>query len=97
MIEAQKRSAPDIAHWLVAEIAKLAGIPRGQIREDEPITSYLFDSRDALSLAAELEAWLGVELSASIVWDHPTIAALAEHVAVELLRSPRGADAPPPA
>ena len=45
------------------------------------ITDYLFDSRDALNLAADLQRWLGVEMSASIVWDHPTISALAAHVA----------------
>ena len=93
---AEARSALDIVNWLIAEISKLAGIPDDQIRGDQPITDYLFDSRDALSLAAELEAWLGVEFSASIVWDHPTIDALAEHVAAEMREGPRGADAQSP-
>jgi acyl carrier protein len=92
---AETRSARDIADWLVAEIAKLAGIPREQIQVNEFITDYLFDSKDALSLAAELEAWLGVELAASIVWDHPTIAALAEHVAAETRERPRDTGALP--
>ena len=83
---AETRSAQEIAGWLVAEVAKLVGAPEERIRRDEPIVNYLTDSRDALSLAADLEDWLGVQLSASIVWDHPTIAALADHVAAELVK-----------
>ncbi len=94
MIDHQRRSAEDIVRWLVAETSKLLGIPPEEIRADEPILNYLLDSRDALSLAADLESWLGVELSASIVWDHPTIAALAEHVAREVLQGKAGAVTP---
>jgi acyl carrier protein len=49
------------------------------------MTTYLTDSRDALSLAGDLQTWLGVELSASIMWDHPTIAALASFMVQEVL------------
>jgi acyl carrier protein len=91
MVDKEKRSAGDIVNWLVAEIAKVSNLPREQVRVDEPIASYLFDSRDALNLAADLETWLGVEMSASLLWDHPTIAAVAEHVAAEVLGPDQGA------
>jgi len=39
------------------------------------------DSVAAVGLAGELEDWLDVELPATILWDYPTIAALAEYLA----------------
>jgi acyl carrier protein len=90
MVQVEKRSAGDIVNWLVAEIAKVSNLPTEQVQVDQPIASYLFDSRDALNLAADLETWLGVEMSASLLWDHPTIAAVADHVAAEVLRGGTG-------
>ena len=80
MDKPMKHSAQDVEIWLVAEIAKLIGQPKEQLHVDEPIANYLTDSRDALSLAADLQSWLHVEISAYVVWDHPTIAALASYV-----------------
>jgi acyl carrier protein len=94
MADNEKRSAEDVARWLIAQISQLIGIPAEELRADEPIVNYLSDSRDALSLAADLEGWLGVELSASIVWDHPTIAALADHVAEEVRKGREAAALP---
>jgi acyl carrier protein len=85
MVDVEKRSTGDIVNWLVTEVAKLTRLPREQVRVDEPLANYLFDSRDALNLAADLETWLGIEMSASLIWDHPTIEAIAEHVAGEVL------------
>jgi acyl carrier protein len=95
MVDSEKRSAGDVVKWLVAEISRLAGVPGEQIDVDAPITDYLFDSRDALSLTADLQGWLGVEMSASIVWDHPTIAALADHLAEQMRAAPGAAALPP--
>lgn len=86
--QTETRNAQDIANWLVVEISKLTGIPREQLDVEEPMTTYLTDSRDALSLAGDLQTWLGVELSASIMWDHPTIAALASFMVQEVLPEP---------
>jgi acyl carrier protein len=88
--QTETRSARDITRWLVAEIAKLTSIPADQLDVEEPITTYLTDSRDALSLAGDLQTWLGVELSASIMWDHPTIAALASFMVQEVLPGEQG-------
>lgn len=81
---ATRQSTQEIIDWLVTETAKLLGVPKGQIEIDEPLVNYLTDSRDALSLAADLQDWLGVEMSASLIWDHPTIKALAQYVVQEV-------------
>ena len=77
----EPRSAQEVQSWLVAEISRIVGVPKDEVDVDAPITSYLADSRDALTLAADLQDWLGLEISADIVWDHPTVAALSSHVA----------------
>ncbi len=81
MTERQTRSAEDIATWLAAEIARLKGVSKDAVDFDAALTDHLTDSRDALSLAANLQDWLGYEVSIYVVWDHPTLAALAAHLA----------------
>lgn len=83
----ERRSAEEVADWLVAEISHIIGVPREKVDLQAPITSYLMDSRDALTLAADLQDWLGVEISTDLVWDHPTVAAMSAHVAREVLGS----------
>ncbi len=83
MTHTQARSRDEIARWLVSSIAALVKAPGDTIDVEGALTDYLTDSRDALTLAADLQDWLGREVSVYIVWDHPTIAALADHLATE--------------
>jgi acyl carrier protein len=75
------KNAQEITDWLVGEVARLLELDRAQVSPDGPLVDYLTDSRDALSLTAELQAWLGREVSSYVMWDFPTIAALAAHLA----------------
>lgn len=76
-----RRSAQEISDWLVGEVARLIEADRAAVSPEGPLVDYLTDSRDALSLAAELQDWLGREVSAYVMWDFPTIASLARHLA----------------
>ena len=46
-----------------------------------PLRALGFDSLLAMELRARLEAGLGVKLAGNFVWQHPTLAALAEGLA----------------
>nr|VFJ49400.1 MAG: HAD-superfamily phosphatase, subfamily IIIC/FkbH-like domain-containing protein/thioester reductase domain-containing protein [Candidatus Kentron sp. FW] len=70
-----------ITSWLTAKIAKLAGIPPEQIDTDHPFAHYGLDSVAAAGLSGELGDWLGKPLPATVVYEYPTIDALARHVA----------------
>ncbi|GHF96250.1 MULTISPECIES: type I polyketide synthase [Amycolatopsis] len=68
-------SAPDAAAiraWLIARI--------GDVAVDRPLHETGLSSRDATSLAADLGEFVGRPLAPTLVWQYPTIAALADHL-----------------
>jgi myxalamid-type polyketide synthase MxaF len=54
------------------------------VRADEPLKSYGIDSLMGLELRNRLEAVLGMRLSATLVWAHPTVAKIADFLASQL-------------
>ena len=72
--------APDaatIARWLARRLAEAVDLEVDEIDIDIPFERYGLDSRNAASLAGELEEWLGRALPATLLWDYPTIAEVA--------------------
>ena len=78
-----KRSQEEIEEWITKKIAELIGIDFCEVEEDVPFHSYGLDSSDAISMAGDLEEWLGKELNATFFYDYPTIAILAAHLSKE--------------
>ncbi|WP_332519551.1 polyketide synthase Pks13 [Speluncibacter jeojiensis] len=66
--------------WLVNWVAEATGMPRDQITEDRPMEEFGLSSRDAVALGGEIEELVGVTLSATVVYQHPTIASLAQRI-----------------
>jgi acyl transferase domain-containing protein/acyl carrier protein len=62
------------------QAARVLGLAPGRIDPRKPLGSLGFDSLMTLELRNRLEASLGLKLSATVVWNHPTIAALSEHL-----------------
>ncbi len=63
-----------------SEIAHVLGVPRSEIDRSAPLASLGLDSMMALDASDRLERSLGVELPASLLWKHPTVSALSEHL-----------------
>jgi acyl carrier protein len=82
--EAEQLSEHDLAGWLRERVARGRKVAPDDIDLDEPLTTYGLDSVDAVAIVADLEAWLGLELDATLAWDFPTIQLLARHLAEEL-------------
>jgi aryl carrier-like protein len=70
------RSLETLATWLRQRIAEYARISPDEVDFDAPLAAYGLDSIYALTLSEEIEEYLGVVVSATIVWDTPTINAL---------------------
>ena len=75
------RSAVEIERRLVEAIVRRLGVPSDGIDPHAPMAELGLDPFDAVALAAELQSWLGVELPATIAFDHPSIRSLATHLA----------------
>ncbi|MEM8831589.1 MAG: alpha/beta fold hydrolase, partial [Cyanobacteria bacterium P01_G01_bin.19] len=69
-----------IQAWLTANLARRLGINETQVYTDEPFASSGLSSVDAVSLSADLEDWLDIKLSPTIVFDYPNINELAAYL-----------------
>ncbi|WP_084478523.1 polyketide synthase Pks13 [Nocardia jejuensis] len=82
---APKAAAADISvgelrEWLRRWVADATGQPIDNITVDRPMEEFGLASRDALALGGDIEEFTGVVLNATIVYQHPTIASLAERI-----------------
>lgn len=73
--------AEAIAAWLAARIGGPLGLAASAVDVRKPFASFGLGSLQAVTLAAELERWLGRSLSPTLVYEYPTIEALARHLA----------------
>ncbi|MDI2127659.1 type I polyketide synthase [Yinghuangia seranimata] len=76
--------AEHIADWLAGRVASLLGVGPESVPHDMPFTHLGLSSVQAVELSDDLQRWLGVELSATLAYDYPTIDAVAAHVAERL-------------
>nr|WP_206612483.1 polyketide synthase Pks13 [Prescottella agglutinans] len=69
-----------LREWLRNWIAEATGQPASAISDDRPMEEFGLSSRDAVALSGEIEDLVGVTLSATIVYQNPTIASLATRI-----------------
>lgn len=75
-----------IQNWLVESLAQRLGVAAATIDINEPFASTGLSSVAAVGLSADLEDWLEIKLSPTVVYDYPNIVELAKYLA----RSPDG-------
>ncbi|MFJ3234309.1 SDR family NAD(P)-dependent oxidoreductase [Streptomyces sp. NPDC086787] len=69
-----------IRAWLASAVAEAAGTDRAAVDPDRPIAEYGIGSRRLVTLAAELSELTGRTLEPSLVFNHPTITAIADAI-----------------
>lgn len=74
-------TAEAIASWLVDYLAKELAVAPETIDRRAALTDLGLGSRQAVILAGDLEDWLGRELDATVVYEHPSVEALAAFLA----------------
>lgn len=77
-------TATEIQVWLVSHLAEQLEINSNEIDVTITFERYGLDSSAAVSLSGDLEEWLGCEIDPTLLYDYPTIEALARHLAEEL-------------
>ncbi|WKU47822.1 aminotransferase class I/II-fold pyridoxal phosphate-dependent enzyme [Streptomyces sp. VNUA116] len=88
-------SSADIEAWLAARIAERLGLPASAVDRDLPFASLGLDSRQAVAVATELGDRLGRELPAGLVFEHPSVRAVAARLGAKA--QPRPAASSPTA
>lgn len=74
-------TAHDLEIWLLTKLSAVVGAPLGELDANAPFAQYGLDSASAVALSGEIATELKMDLEATLFWDHPTVADLAEHLA----------------
>ena len=80
LLQMERRQAPDAARTLsrcLNAAERVLGCP---IDKDQPLTEAGLDSLGAVELHRSLEAEFMVQLPATVAYDYPTAAALAQYI-----------------
>jgi acyl carrier protein len=80
-VDAQQPNTQAIETWLTERVSALVGVAPNELDTAQPFAAFGLDSIAAVGLSGELEDWLDVELPATLLWDYPTIATLAQYLA----------------
>ena len=75
------KSAEAIQAWLVSTLALLLEVQPHELNVNEPLSHSGLNSVEAITVSGDLSDWLGYEVSPTIVWDYPTVAAIAAYLA----------------
>jgi acyl carrier protein len=76
----ESRTAEEIQDWLVSQLSDLLDLEPDDIDFRATLDTYGLASREAVMLSGDLEVWLGRRLSPTLVYEYPTIEALAQHL-----------------
>ena len=71
----------DIRDWCIAYLRKMVDNPSIVIGPDASFAELGLDSASSAYFIVELEEWLGTELTPELVFEYPTISALAHFIA----------------
>ncbi|WP_017654183.1 type I polyketide synthase [Fortiea contorta] len=72
-----------IANWLIKKVSEQLQISPQTINISEPLAQYGLGSLAAVRISGELQEWLGRELPTTLLYDYPSIAALAKYLGNE--------------
>ena len=70
---------------LRAILARELHMPEAELEMDRPFAELGMNSVMAMSVRRDTEQFVGIELSATMLFNYPTIVALAEHLAKKVL------------
>jgi acyl carrier protein len=73
----------DLTDWLTVKVAGYVNVAPDTIDIETPLADLGIDSVLGMTLCADLECEKGFAVETTIVWDYPTIDAIATHLAAE--------------
>ncbi|MDZ7965814.1 MAG: beta-ketoacyl synthase N-terminal-like domain-containing protein [Nostoc sp. DedSLP03] len=82
-IDRELPTTKTIKDWLVSWLTRQLSLAETVIDIHQPFSYYGLGSVEAMILVGDLESWLGHSLTPTLVWNYPSIAALAQYLAVD--------------
>jgi acyl carrier protein len=76
-------TAAEIQAWIVSYLAQLLEINPDELNTTIPFDQYGLDSAAAVGMTGDLEDWVGRKIDPTLLYDYPTIEALAQQLAEE--------------
>jgi aryl carrier-like protein len=73
----------ELADWLTIKVAGYVNVPPDTIDVDTPLADCGIDSVLGMTLCADLQCEKGFVVETTVVWDYPTIDAIATYLAAE--------------
>lgn len=77
-------TAEAIRQWLIERLARQVKISPAEVDTAKPFEAYGLDSRVAIQVSGALEKIVERRLSPGLLYEHPTIDDLSDHLAKEL-------------
>lgn len=77
-------SAESLRSWLVRRLAKQMSVDPSEIDPTRSFASYGLDSMVAVQVSGDLEKLVEQRLSPALLFEHPSIEELTQHLAAEL-------------
>jgi phthiocerol/phenolphthiocerol synthesis type-I polyketide synthase A len=74
----------ELENGLLAILARELQIPEAELELDRPFAELGLNSVMAMSIRRDAEQLVGIELSATMLWNHPTVTSLTEYLAKKL-------------
>ncbi|WP_058042447.1 acyl carrier protein [Streptomyces roseifaciens] len=71
-------SPVELEFWLIERVASYLRLDTREVDPQESFANLGLDSVYALTLTADIEDTLGIEVEPTLAWDYPTISALAK-------------------
>ena len=70
----------EIRDWLTERVAEAMDLAVADVEPSEAFSNHGLASRDVVEISGDLEDWLGVPLSPTLLYDYPTIDELSRHL-----------------
>jgi len=78
------KSHDEIKTWISTELAEILECKVEDLNHEQEFSSLGIDSMIAFALTGELSEWIGEDLSATLLWEYPTIDSLSQKISAIL-------------
>ena len=74
------KTQEEVQGWIIQWLEDNAGVLRETIELDKPFADYRLDSLTAVEFSEDVEEWLGIQLTVTVLWNHPTISKMTQYL-----------------